>query len=201
MIFSILGVTLFFVVYAVVHSWLASLPVKRRARQMFGPASCRWYRLFYNIFAVITLLPLLVLLVVLPDTTLYVVPSPWRWLMLGGQLLAVIGLGIAFLQSDPFHFAGIAQLFAESPRENSPLIVTGFYKWVRHPLYFFSLLFIWLTPLMTLNLFVTYLLFTIYFYWGSIYEEKRLVAEFGEIYQTYQQRVPRLIPLPGRYYR
>jgi protein-S-isoprenylcysteine O-methyltransferase Ste14 len=157
--------------------------------------------LFFNIFATITLLPLFVLWAILPDQTLYVVPSPWRWLMVGGQFLALIGLGLAFLQTAPFHFLGLAQLFAPQPAEHSPLIVSGFYNWVRHPLYTFSLLFIWLTPLMTVNLFVTYLLFTIYFYWGSIYEERRLIEEFGAEYEQYQQRVPRLIPIPGRSYQ
>jgi protein-S-isoprenylcysteine O-methyltransferase Ste14 len=68
---------------------------------------------------------------------------------------------------------------------------------VRHPLYFFGLLFLWLTPVMTINLLTTYLLFTLYFYIGSFFEERRLRAEFGPAYRQYQQRVPRLIP--GRF--
>ena len=199
--FSILVLFIFLIIYSVVHSLLAGLPVKNWARQTFGPATDRWYRLFYNGFAVVTILPLFFLLAVLPDTTLYVVSAPWGWLMGAGQLLALVGAGIAFLQTNPFHFVGIAQLLANNPTENTAFTASGLYKWVRHPIYFFSLLFIWLTPLMTLNLFVTYLLFTIYFYWGSIHEENRLVAEFGPLYQDYQKRVPRLIPVPGRRYQ
>ena len=201
MAFNIFVLTLFFVSYAVVHSLLAGLPVKNWVRKTFGPATDRWYRLLYNIFATITLLPLFLLLALLPDHTLYVIPVPWRWVMVGGQLLALLGMGLAAIQTNPFHFIGISQLFAEKPAEHSSFTVNGFYNWVRHPIYFFSLLFIWLTPLMTINLFVTYLLFTIYFYSGSIYEERRLVAEFGVAYQEYQQRVPRLIPIPGRRYQ
>jgi protein-S-isoprenylcysteine O-methyltransferase Ste14 len=193
--------TLYFVLYAVIHSLLAGLPVKNWARRVFGPATDRWYRLFYNIFAVVTLLPYVVLLALLPQQILYVVPVPWRWVMAAGQLLALLGLGIAFWQSNPLHFMGMAQLFTPEPAAPGPLVVHGFYNWVRHPIYFFSLLLIWLTPLLSLNLFVTYLLFTIYFYSGSIYEERRLVAEFGTAYQEYQRRVPRLIPIPGRRWR
>jgi protein-S-isoprenylcysteine O-methyltransferase Ste14 len=198
---NIVALVLFFVSYAVVHSLLASLRVKKWARRVFGPSTDRWYRLFYNVFAVITFLPLFFLLAILPDHTLYIVPTPWRWMMVGGQLLALLGMGVAAIQTNPFHFIGISQLFAENSTEHSTFIVSGFYNWVRHPIYFFALLFIWLTPLMTFNLFVTYLLFTIYFYSGSIYEERRLVAEFGAAYQEYQQRVPRLIPIPGRRYQ
>jgi protein-S-isoprenylcysteine O-methyltransferase Ste14 len=53
---------------------------------------------------------------------------------------------------------------------------------------------------MSVNLLTTYVVFTLYFYFGSIHEEKRLLAEFGVAYRDYQQRVPRLIPLPGRRY-
>jgi protein-S-isoprenylcysteine O-methyltransferase Ste14 len=198
---SILILTLFFVSYAIVHSLLAGLPVKAWVRRVFGPTTDRWYRLFYNFFAVLTLLPLFVLLVLLPDYTLYVVPIPWRWLMMGGQVLALLGLGVAFIQTDPFHFIGIKQLFTAESSKGSYFTASGLYNWVRHPIYSFSLLFIWLTPWMSVNLFVTYLLFTIYFYSGSIYEEKRLVAELGTVYKEYQRRVPRLVPIPGRHFR
>jgi protein-S-isoprenylcysteine O-methyltransferase Ste14 len=39
---------------------------------------------------------------------------------------------------------------------------------------------------------------TLYIYIGSIFEERRLIAEFGEAYREYQRSVPRLIPRPGR---
>jgi len=194
MLISVLLLTLFFSVYAFVHSLLASLGVKQWIRQTMGPENDRWYRLGYNIFAVITLLPLWPMLIGLPDRTLYVVPAPWRWLMVAGQLLAVVGLGVTLWQTGPLHFFGLAQLITPPPHESSSLTTGGFYGWVRHPLYSFSLLFIWLTPVLTINLLTTFLIFTLYFYVGSIYEEKRLLAEFGEAYRRYQQHVPRLIP-------
>jgi protein-S-isoprenylcysteine O-methyltransferase Ste14 len=95
-----------------------------------------------------------------------------------------------------FHFLGLAQIIARRPKDSNGLSVSGFYGWVRHPLYFFSLLFLWLTPVMTTNLLAAYLLFTLYFYLGSFLEERRLLAEFGSAYREYQQRVPRLLPIP-----
>ncbi|MCL4297807.1 MAG: isoprenylcysteine carboxylmethyltransferase family protein [Anaerolineae bacterium] len=198
---SILILIIFFTAYAVLHSLLAALPVKNRARRVFGAGVERWYRLVYNIIGGATLLPLFPLLVWLPTQTLYIVPAPWSWLMVGGQLLALAGLAVALLQTGLFHFLGLAQLVADRPAESGTLNVGGFYGWVRHPLYFFSLLFLWLTPAMTANLLTVYLLFTLYFYLGSFFEERRLIAEFGSAYRDYQQRVPRLLPMRFRLFR
>ena len=118
-----------------------------------------------------------------------------------GQLLAVALAGVTVFQTGAFHFLGLTQMVAENPTENSPLNLSGFYAWMRHPLYSFSLIFIWLTPVMTTNTLTAFILFTLYFYFGSIYEERRMVAEFGQTYEDYQQQVPRIIPVPGRRYR
>jgi protein-S-isoprenylcysteine O-methyltransferase Ste14 len=174
------------------------LGVKNKLRFKFGPTVDRWYRLVYNIVAVVTLLPLLPMLALLPDTRLYVAPLPWRWVMSGGQLLALAGLALSFLQTNPWHFMGLAQLWQPTPNTRGQLVTHGFYSRVRHPLYFFSLLLLWLAPAMTVNTFTAYLLFTLYFYIGSVFEERRLLAEFGPVYRAYQRQVPRLIPWPGR---
>lgn len=196
MLGSIVSITIFFIVWALLHSVLAARPVKAWARSTFGAqTTARWYRLFYNVFSTLTVLPLFPLLVWLPDQMLYVVPAPWRWLMVAGQLLALGGLVATLMQTDVWHFLGVAQLVRDDSTEApSALQVDGFYRWVRHPLYTFSLLLIWLTPAMTINLLTTYILFTLYFYIGSIHEEHRLRAEFGDAYRQYQQEVPRLIP-------
>lgn len=193
---SIGAITLFFIVWTLLHSVLAARPLKAWARRTVGAQTvARWYRLLYNAFSTLTLLPLFPLLAWLPDQTLYVTPAPWRWLMIAGQLLAVGGLVATLRQTDVWHFVGLAQLVRDDTTEEpSSLQVDGFYRWVRHPLYTFSLLLIWLTPAMTINLLTTYILFTLYFYIGSIHEEYRLIAEFGEAYRRYQQEVPRLLP-------
>lgn len=196
MIDSIASVTAFFIVWALLHSVLAARHVKAWAHRAVGEQTvARWYRFFYNVFSTLTVLPLFPLLAWLPDQTLYVVPAPWRWLMVAGQLLALAGLVATLMQTDVWHFVGVAQLVRDNPTEApSSLQVDGFYGWVRHPLYTFSLLLIWLTPAMTVNLLTTYILFTLYFYVGSIHEERRLIAEFGDAYRQYQQEVPRLLP-------
>jgi protein-S-isoprenylcysteine O-methyltransferase Ste14 len=190
----------FLIAYIALHSLLASLPFKAWVRRRCGPGSDRWYRLAFNIIAVVTLLPLLPLLALLPDQVLYIVPAPWAWLLLLGQLGGVVGMYAALRQTDMQHFLGLRQLRnPDPPQAESPLTVRGFYAYVRHPVYTFGLLVLWLTPAMTANLLLVNLFWSLYMYLGSFHEERRLIREFGQTYRDYQRQVPRLFPrLPLR---
>ena len=187
--------------YAAVHSWLASNGMKAWARRAFGPAAGRWYRLAYNLVGGLTLLPLLPMLIWLPDRVLYTLPAPWLWLALLGQLVAVLGVLYGLLLTDAWHFLGLRQLLpaaTDAGRHSPPrLVISGAYRWVRHPLYFWGLVFMWLTPAMTLNRLALFAALSVYLYLGTFFEERRLVAEFGDAYRAYQRRVPRLIPWRG----
>lgn len=172
--------------WGVIHSVLAS----SFAKDMLGGAS--FYRLGYNIFAVLSFAPILYLTTVLPDRPLYQVSAPWSTLMRGGQALALLMLIIAFLQTDSLSFVGLRQLFEA---ENSGQLVTrGLYKVVRHPLYTFSLLFIWLSPTVSLNLLTFYVGVTFYTLVGAYFEERKLLREFGHAYAEYRRVTPMLIP-------
>ncbi len=200
MLLSVFALSVYFIAWAGVHSLLASLRVKRWARRVFGASVDRWYRAAYVLFALASFAPIPVLLLVLPDRVLYVVPSPWRWLMVLGQMAGAVGAAVAIAQTGVFRFVGLARALAGRPEGGGPLQVRGLYCYVRHPSYFFSLVVIWLTPLMTVNLLAVYLLFTLYFYVGSVHEESRLLAEFGAAYEEYRQHVPRLVPRLRRCY-
>ena len=196
---SVLILIAYFTVWAVVHSWLASLRFKAWTRRQLGPSVDRWYRLAYVVFAALTLLPMLAMVALLPDRALYLVAPPWRWLMVAGQVAALVALAGAVLQTGPSYFLGLSQLFGRRSAE-SDLQVRGFYCRVRHPLYLFAIILIWLTPGMTINLMTLYAMMTLYFIVGSVPEEHRLIAEFGQAYRDYQRQVPRLIPRPGHCY-
>ena len=49
-------------------------------------------------------------------------------------------------------------------------------------------------PVMTVFKFLLSSWIVIYFYVGSIFEERRLIHEFGQSYKSYQQNVSRIIP-------
>lgn len=187
----ILGAVL---IYGFVHSLLASLGVKARLKQVFGQGTDRWYRLAYNAFAVITLLPILALPLLLNDMVLYRIPPPWLYFTTAFQVLALIALGIGLLQTGIWSFLGFQQ-FLNIDQDQPPKMLTGgLYNWVRHPLYTAGLILIWLIPVMTYNLLALNLGLTIYLILGAIYEERKLVREFGDEYISYQARVPMLIP-------
>jgi methanethiol S-methyltransferase len=180
-------------IYGLVHSLLASLGAKARARRCLGPAASRVYRLVYNLLALILMLPLLVLSAALPDHRLYAVPFPWAALMLAGQAAAAGALVVGLLQTGLWSFLGIRQLL-QVEEERPALVISGLYRQVRHPLYTAGLVFMWLTPLMTANLLALYASLTMYIFSGAWYEERKLRQEFGDAYAAYQQRTPMFIP-------
>jgi protein-S-isoprenylcysteine O-methyltransferase Ste14 len=152
----------------------------------------KFYRFFYNIFAVISILPVLYLMVVLPDRTLYQVPSPWSYLMRAGQVLSAVLLFVAVLQTDVLSFVGLRQLIDEEKKGD--LVISGLYRFVRHPLYTFSLGILWLSPSMTVNSFIVCASLTVYILIGIIFEERKLLREFGQQYADYKSITPMLIP-------
>jgi protein-S-isoprenylcysteine O-methyltransferase Ste14 len=183
------------IAWGFVHSLLVTPATKARVNRWFGVGSERWYRLAYNIFSVITFLPILGLVAMDPGETLYVIPTPWSYLALAGQLLALAALGVGLLQTGLWTFLGFEQLLVKSEGGDAQMVTGGLYRWVRHPLYTAGLAFIWLVPVMTVNLLVLNLGLTIYLVVGAIFEEHKLVREFGDAYLAYQQDVPMLVPL------
>lgn len=180
--------------YGLLHSWLASLQAKALARRGLGGAADRIYRLAYNLIAGISLLPVLVLPAVLPDHRLYTIPFPWTLLSLVIQALAALALLVGLLQTGVWSFIGLEQLLAPPDRQPPDLVVSGLYRWVRHPLYTAGLIFIWLTPVMTLNVLALNLGLSAYLFIGAYFEERKLLREFGQAYRSYQQRTPMFFP-------
>ncbi len=180
-------------IWGVVHSLLASNLFKNFMRRTLGDGLMHLYRLGYNIFAVLSFLPILYLMLTLPDQPLYSVPSPWHYLMLAGQALSALLLMISLLQTDVLSFIGVSQLFTNEEKP-SRLVTTGLYRYIRHPLYTFGLLFIWLSPAVSLNTFVFYIGLTIYILIGAYFEERKLLREFGQAYEAYRRGTPMLVP-------
>jgi methanethiol S-methyltransferase len=183
--------------YGGLHSWLASLQAKALARRGLGSAADRVYRLAYNFVAVISLLPVLILPAILADQTIYTIPLPWLLLTLLAQGLAALVLLVGVLQTGLWSFIGLEQLLEAPESQSSHLVVGGLYRWVRHPLYTAGLVFIWLTPVMTWNVLALNIGLSLYLFIGALFEERKLLREFGQAYQNYQQRTPMFFPGPS----
>ncbi|MBS0014369.1 MAG: isoprenylcysteine carboxylmethyltransferase family protein [Desulfobacterales bacterium] len=86
-------------------------------------------------------------------------------------------------------------LRAENPQpEAHGLATRGPYKFIRHPLYFFTLLMIWSCPDITADRLVFNVLWSGWIVTGAWLEEKDLVRDLGRPYRDYQKTVPMLIP-------
>lgn len=188
--------------FAFMHSLVAGRGVKDRLKPILGERFVEgWYRLAYNLFAAVTILPVFALVVLLPDRLLYAVAMPWSLIMRGVQALGVIGLVGALFVTDVWDFAGLKQaaayLTGESlPVPAPPLQEKGMYRLVRHPLYFFTLVAIWPSPSLTVNTLFLNIGVTLYIVIGSLIEERRLERTYGDAYRNYRRRVSWLIPLP-----
>ena len=188
-----LYLALYLIGFAALHSLLASLPAKKMARRHFGSMVDPWYTVLFSSIAVITILPLVVLLIRSPSPMLYVVPQPWIWLFFLAQLLIGLATLKAFLDA-PHRFLIRAQLAKSQSPDAFALGIRGVYCWIRDPFLLSGLLLIWLTPIMTENLLLVYLIASVYLFLGSLHWESRLLVQFGEDYAAYQYEVPRMIP-------
>lgn len=189
---SMFWLILIILAWGVIHSIMASLGFKDLLQRSLGDGLMRFYRLFYNAFSVLSFAPILFLMVVLPDRDLYRISAPWSYSMLAGQGLSALLLLVAVLQTDILSFVGIRQVFNND--RNGYLITDGFYRYIRHPLYTFGLLFLWLTPTMSVNSLVVYISLTIYILVGAYFEERKLLREYGQAYEEYRSSTPMLIP-------
>jgi methanethiol S-methyltransferase len=117
-------------------------------------------------------------------------------------ILAVSWAGWALLLASTFlishfHLFGLTQGFGRLLRHKPPemIFVTPlFYRWVRHPLYVGFILAFWAAPRMSLGHLFFAVATTGYILIGIWFEERDLVAHFGERYLSYRATVGMLFP-------
>lgn len=189
-----------FALFGIFHSFLASNKIKIALAEKLG-TKIAFYRLFYNVSSLVIFVAVYSI-APKPNITLYDLQYPFDIITFALQVASLAGLYWATRFIDLKEFVGISQIERylrdeyklEDLDDRQTLRIEGAYKFVRHPLYFFSILFLGLRPTMSLFYFVMFVSAVIYFYVGSIYEEKKLIEKFGDKYREYQKKVPRLFP-------
>ena len=179
------------VLYVVLHSFFADATVKERIQKLIGS---RYYRLSYSLFAALSLALLLCYQFSLQSIWLY----SSLFIRYGLSVIFIVpGLIIMIICIRKYFYelSGI-QALENKPVEMPTLQQTGLHKYVRHPLYFGTLLFVWglFLLLPTLSNFIAVVVLTIYVLIGIHLEEQKLVLEYGEQYEQYSKKVPKLIP-------
>ena len=181
------------VLYYSIHSLLANKTVKSFFIKNF--IAEKYYRIFFNAFAIISLLGILFFYKKTPRHLLFH-ETTLNFIGIGLAIIGGIFLVIALSQYSLMEFSGLQQLKNKSPLEINELKISGFNSIVRHPLYFATLCLMWGYFLYTpTDLFlVTATISSLYLYFGTKLEEQKLIEEFGEAYKAYQAKVKMLIP-------
>jgi hypothetical protein len=202
------------IVLAILHSALASKQVKELVARVAGPRHRNGlYRFAYILQSMACFFWLAWWVQRLPDRELYHVRAPWSWLLRAGQAasLAVGFGGVRVIGVQVFN--GLPQLQAylagevpaPEPEAQGPprgadgqMVVAGSFRFTRHPGNLAPLGVILCFPRMTVNRLTLASVTAAYAIVGSLHEEYRLRAAYGDTYVHYSQEVPFLLPLPGR---
>jgi len=185
-------------VFAVQHSVMARPAFKRWWTRLVPPAL---ERSTYVLMASAALLLIYWQWQPLP-APVWTVTNPLGVTMLD----AVFWLGWATLVVSTFvinHFElfGLWQVYAHARGKDSPparFEVRSIYRLVRHPIYLGFILAFWSTPAMTVGHLFFAIATTGYILVGIYFEERDLVASFGDQYRRYRGQVRMLLPLPRR---
>jgi protein-S-isoprenylcysteine O-methyltransferase Ste14 len=167
-----LSFVFFWLFFFAVHSILASSRLKNYVNKL-TPIFKSYYRIIFNIIAILLLFPILYIYYKLPNDNLF---SPLFVYEISGIVLAIIG---TFVLIDGFknyrtdEFIGTYQIKNHHEFHPSQLSRSGWNGIVRHPLYFGGILLViglfLITP--TIKLGLSMLLVLAYLYVGSIWEE------------------------------
>lgn len=98
-----------------------------------------------------------------------------------------------------FHLFGLSQGWArvlklDHKAVDAKLVTPLFYRWVRHPLYTGFIIAFWAAPHMSIGHLFFAIATTGYIFVGIWFEERDLVAQFGDRYRTYRESVGMVFP-------
>jgi hypothetical protein len=195
---------------AAIHSLLASKLAKDLARRIVGPRYRNGlYRFAFNAKSVLFLVWATWWFLRLPDREIYKVRVPWSWLFRVGQVASLGVLLSAVRVIGVLDFAGISQLRSllagldpePEPEAQGPpigvdgqIVTTQPFHMTRHPSNLGALGVFLLFPRMTVNRLTLVVLVALYVVLGSLHEERRLRAAYGEPFERYRRGVPFLVP-------
>jgi protein-S-isoprenylcysteine O-methyltransferase Ste14 len=191
------------VLFAAVHSGLASGSSKAAARVLFGPSNADGvYRVLYIAQSFMTTGLLVAYVRRQPSVEIYRVRGPLAWAMHAAQTAALLHATAAAQQVGILRVTGLANLGAWLKGEEVPTMpeaqgpaldsnsvarAAGPFAWSRHPLNLSPVPVFWLWPRMTTTLLAFNVTSTCYLILGSVHEEQRLSEVDGAKYEAYRE--------------
>jgi protein-S-isoprenylcysteine O-methyltransferase Ste14 len=178
--------------FSVFHSVFAGESCKR-FMQFFMKKKYKYYRVLFSIFAIINFSFIISYHFTIHNTMLWKTSLPEIVIASAGMTTG--GFIMAYFTIKFFFDLSGADIFLQT-KKSQALIVTSLYRFVRHPLYTATLLFIWSIFFWqpALSNLISCICITIYTIAGIYFEEKKLIKNFGDSYIQYRNRTPMLIP-------
>jgi protein-S-isoprenylcysteine O-methyltransferase Ste14 len=178
------------------HSLMARPRLRALTARLTGPLL---ERPFYILTAACALMTVMGLWQPIPAPIWRVTDEPVRsafFVLYGFGWVVVI---VSLKAIDQWGFLGLRQIIAalrSNAASEAPFQTPWLYRVVRHPMYLGLIITFWATPDMTLGHALYAAGMTLYILVGVRFEERGLIATFGETYRDYQRRVPMLLPWP-----
>ncbi len=183
--------TVYWLLFALLHSLMATVTWKDLLQRKTG-RYFRYYRLMYSLFNFLVLGFILWYQFSHESIRLF---SP-HITQYAGVPLAIAGLYIMGVCIKKY-FANLSGVDVFT-KDSAPMVleVGGLHRYMRHPLYAGTLLFMWALFLIfpALANLIACLVNTGYVLIGIKIEEKKLRMEYGEQYVQYARQTPKLIP-------
>jgi hypothetical protein len=200
--------------FALTHSVLATEWLKNRVEALFGRrARNGLYRFAYNNITYASIGAMVFAFSRLPDRVVYRVPRPWSLLMRLGQAIGLwliadtnlrMGVGRFTGMSGAWEFLSGAEPRREDPAQGPRLEdgasePGGGFRVSRHPNNLGPTLIVCLQPTMGVRLLTFAVVGSLYSYFGSKLEERRIRAAYPLRYAAYRDGTPFFFPfLRGR---
>ncbi|MBT8358874.1 MAG: hypothetical protein KJO61_14020 [Deltaproteobacteria bacterium] len=184
--------------WCTIHSGMISLTVNRCLKNRSG-SYYKYYRLFYNLVALITIVPVILYSLSLKSPVLF----RWEGYMIIFQIalfIIVVALFISGgLKYDLLQFLGIKQIQSGESQvtlsQSGDIDTSGILSFTRHPWYLAAIIFVWIVHReISVSTLIVNIVLTIYLVIGTILEEKKLIIELGDQYRNYIERVSMLFP-------
>lgn len=198
MIITHLLLAVLWIIWCTLHSAMISLTVTNYLEQRLGQAY-RFYRLFFNAMAVITLLPVYLYGQGIDSPPCLIAQGPVQTIRIALLLTSLLLFVMGARAYDLKHFTGLRQIQQRpfsSSGDTTPFKTRGILTVTRHPWYLGGIFLIWTYQAqMTMANVMVNTILSLYFVVGAILEDRKLKKTMKGTYDQYAATVSMLFPV------